>query len=237
LLAADSGEGTYGSRKVVCEDTLRELLPDSTLIIRPGYIVGPSDPFDRWCGWIWRAQQGGRMIAPAPAERQMQWVDVRDLAEFTLSRCEALDPGTYNVVGPAPGMAARPTLSQLIKAAADVAGVGSEVVFVEEEAMRAAGVSFDLAQLWEPALVTDESELPPVEEAAAFVQLEHAASNERAVAAGLSFRSLEETVAGAMERSGTLFGGGEPRAAAGAVPWGLAPADEARVLGRPRAKL
>ena len=58
----------------------------------------------------------------------------------------------------------------------------------------------------------------------------------RAVAAGLNFRSLEETVAGAMERSGTLFGGGEPRAA-GAVPWGLAPADEARVLGRPRARL
>ena len=119
------------------------------------------------------------MIVPAPAERQMQWVDVRDLAEFTLSRCEALDPGTYNVVGPAPGMAARPTLSHLIEAAAAAAGVESEVVFVEEEAMRVAGMSFDLAQLREPALVTDESELPPVEEAAEFVQLEHAASNER----------------------------------------------------------
>ena len=50
-------------------------------------------PTARWAGWVWRMQQGpGGVPAPGPVGgRPMQWIDVRDLAEFTIARCEVAE--------------------------------------------------------------------------------------------------------------------------------------------------
>ncbi len=222
--------GTYGSRKADCEDTvLRIFGPGRTLVIRPGYIVGPHDPFDRWSGWIWKIAQGGTVVAPSAPGQKMQWVDVRDLAEFILSRCEVLDGSVYNVVGPTHGMDARPTLQDLLETAAGVAQSGATVVYVDETALRtAAGASFQLNGLWEPVLINGE-QVPDAEAASYFTLLEHCTSNDAAVAAGLKFRSLEETVRGAMHKSGTLLEGGVALSSPEQA-WGLQSDDAQRVL-------
>jgi len=89
---------TYGPLKVLCEKAVREAFPDGALIIRPGLIVGPHDPTNRFTYWVTRTAKGGDAIAP-PAEQPVQFVDVRDLADFTLDRLEAGSTETYNVTG------------------------------------------------------------------------------------------------------------------------------------------
>lgn len=91
---------TYGGLKVLCENAVRDAFPDNTLIIRPGLIVGPHDPTNRFTYWVTRTGKGGEAIAP-PAEQPMQFVDARDLADFTLDRIEAGSTDIYNVTGPA----------------------------------------------------------------------------------------------------------------------------------------
>lgn len=92
-------DATYGPLKVLCEAQAQAAFPGSCLIIRPGLIVGPRDPTNRFTYWVTRAAKGGEAIAP-PAEQPVQFVDVRDLAAFTLRRIEARAEGTYNVTGP-----------------------------------------------------------------------------------------------------------------------------------------
>lgn len=90
---------TYGPLKVLCENSVWNAFPDSTLIIRPGLIVGPHDPTNRFTYWATRTGKGGEAIA-APEAQPMQFVDVRDLADFTLNRIEASVSDIYNLTGP-----------------------------------------------------------------------------------------------------------------------------------------
>ncbi len=90
---------SYGPLKVLCEQAVQNAFPDNTLIIRPGLIVGENDPTNRFTYWITRTGKGGEAIAP-PAEQPIQFVDARDLADFTLNRIEAGSTEIYNVTGP-----------------------------------------------------------------------------------------------------------------------------------------
>lgn len=90
---------TYGPLKVLCEQAVQDAFPDGTLIIRPGLIVGPHDPTNRFTYWVTRTAKGGDAIAPS-AEQPMQFVDARDLAEFTIKQVEAGVCDVYNVTGP-----------------------------------------------------------------------------------------------------------------------------------------
>ena len=89
----------YGPLKVVCEAAVLDAYPHKALIIRPGLIVGPHDPTNRFTYWATRAAKGGEAIAP-PAQQPVQFVDVRDLAAFILLGVEAAATGVYNVTGP-----------------------------------------------------------------------------------------------------------------------------------------
>ena len=91
---------TYGPLKVHCEAQAQSAFPERCLVIRPGLIVGPRDPTNRFTYWVTRAARGGPAIAP-PAKQPIQFVDVRDLAAFTLRRIEDRASGIYNVTGPA----------------------------------------------------------------------------------------------------------------------------------------
>ena len=91
---------TYGPLKTHCERALQASFPGPCLSIRSGLIVGPHDPTNRFTYWVRRATGGGEAIAP-PADQPVQFIDVQDLASFTLRLTEQGDGGVYNVTGPA----------------------------------------------------------------------------------------------------------------------------------------
>lgn len=91
---------TYGPLKALCEKEVVNGFNSNSLIIRPGLIVGPHDPTNRFTYWPVRIDKGDRMIAPGNPENPVQIIDVRDLASWILMLVENKISGTYNAVGP-----------------------------------------------------------------------------------------------------------------------------------------
>ena len=73
---------TYGGLKAICEQAAEEEMPGRVLNVRPGLISGPHDPTDRFTYWPRRISAGGEVLAPDSPERQVQFIDVRDLAAW-----------------------------------------------------------------------------------------------------------------------------------------------------------
>ena len=166
---------TYGPLKALCERAAVEAMDGRALIVRPGLIVGPHDPTDRFTYWPVRVAQGGEVLAPIGPNYGTQFVDVRDLARWTLAATEAGLTGPYNVTGPRQPL----PIGRLLDAARAVSGSDARYTWVDEAFLTANEVApFTEIPLWVP------------DESAAF----NAFSIERAVAAGLSHRPLEETV-------------------------------------------
>lgn len=95
---------SYGPLKAECERVLGRLLGDRLLVVRPGLIVGPGDPTGRFSYWPWRAAAGGEMLVPAaPASTRLQFIDVRDLAQWMLVLLAAGARDAFNATGPAGG--------------------------------------------------------------------------------------------------------------------------------------
>jgi len=86
----------YGGLKALCEQAAEQAMPGRVLIVRPGLIVGPYDYTDRFTYWIVRVARGGEVLAPGRAERPVQFIDARDLAEWTVSMTERNATGIYN---------------------------------------------------------------------------------------------------------------------------------------------
>jgi 2'-hydroxyisoflavone reductase len=91
---------TYGALKALCEDEVKKTFPDRHLIIRPGLIVGPHDPTDRFTYWPSRIGDGGEVLSPDHPDTPVQFIDVRDLASFIIQQLENKSVGTYHVTGP-----------------------------------------------------------------------------------------------------------------------------------------
>lgn len=91
---------TYGALKALCEQVVRYAYPHNSTIVRPGLVAGPHDPTDRFTYWVVRADRGGRILAPGDPSRGIQFIDARDLAQFTLDVTEAHTNDTFNVTGP-----------------------------------------------------------------------------------------------------------------------------------------
>ncbi|MEO8702735.1 MAG: NAD-dependent epimerase/dehydratase family protein, partial [Kofleriaceae bacterium] len=91
----------YGGLKVLCERAAEAAFPGRTAIVRPGYIVGPGDPTDRFTYWPVRIARGGEVLAPGSKDDPLQWIDVRDLADWLVTLAEHETVGTFNAVGPA----------------------------------------------------------------------------------------------------------------------------------------
>lgn len=92
---------TYGGLKTACEDAALDAMGGRALWLRPGLIVGPYDVSDRFPYWPRRVARGGRVLAPGRPERGSQFIDVRDLAAFTLRVTEQGAPGAYHATGEA----------------------------------------------------------------------------------------------------------------------------------------
>src|SRR6187431_3436201 len=86
----------YGALKALCERAVEETLPDRHALVRPGLIVGPHDPTGRFTYWPHRIARGGEVLVPGPAWRQVQFVDVRDLAEWMVTAAETGLHGAFN---------------------------------------------------------------------------------------------------------------------------------------------
>ena len=92
---------TYGGLKVLCEEVVSEKFGGRSLILRPGFIVGPDDHTDRFTYWVRRLAAGGEFLAAGAPDDPMQWVDVRDLARFAIDGLERDLGGVFSVTGPA----------------------------------------------------------------------------------------------------------------------------------------
>jgi len=100
----------YGALKAACERAVERALPGRAAVVRPGLIVGPGDPTDRFTYWPVRLDRGGEVLAPGDGADPVQVIDVRDLARFMVAMIERADTGTYNAVGPAGATTMRETL-------------------------------------------------------------------------------------------------------------------------------
>jgi 2'-hydroxyisoflavone reductase len=90
----------YGPLKALCEQAAEKAMPGRTTNIRPGLIVGPGDPTDRYTYWPVRIDRGGEVLVPNCPEAGVQYIDVRDLAEWTVRMVEDGHVGIYNATGP-----------------------------------------------------------------------------------------------------------------------------------------
>ena len=166
---------SYGPLKVASEVQAATSFGGRLLVIRPGYIVGPNDPTDRFTFWVRRAAAGGRMLAPGPPDAPFQGIDARDLGSFVVDRIEARDTEIYGVVGPREPA----TMADLLEAARSAAESDTELVWVDQDFARGLG---DEGETWFPMW---HPHLPGF----------HAYDASKALAAGLRPRSLTETVA------------------------------------------
>ncbi len=105
-----NGFKLYGPLKVLSEQEAEKWFPGKALIIRPGLIVGPRDPSDRFTYWPVRIDRGGEVLAPGKPEDSVQYIDTRDLAEWTIRMAENGESGIYNATGPAKSIGIGATL-------------------------------------------------------------------------------------------------------------------------------
>lgn len=170
---------TYGGLKALCEEAAEAAMPGRVLNVRPGLIVGPWDPSDRFTYWPRRIAAGGDVLLPGGPGRPVQFIDGRDLAAWMLSAAHRGLTGVMNACGPA----AQTGMAELFDACARVSGSDARPVWTDEAALIDAGVEpWSELPLWvgEGANPTD----------AGFMQI----SSARAIAAGLAFRPIDDIV-------------------------------------------
>jgi len=127
---------TYGPLKALCEQATASAFPGRALIIRPGLIVGPNDPTDRFTYWPHRMAQGGAVLAPGNPDRQVQVIDVRDLAQWIVQMVEEGHTGIYNATGPSYPLSMGAMLQECITRS----GSEAHLVWIEDQFLIDQGV-------------------------------------------------------------------------------------------------
>ncbi len=173
----------YGALKAICEQIVRDTFGDRACIVRPGLIVGPHDPSDRFTYWPRRFDLGGEAIVPAWKDMPVQLADARDLAEWMVRLADAKTTGTFNGCGPLVPW----RLEELIDACVKAAGEGAATpVYVDEAFL----IEHEVAP-W--------SELPVWLPSASPMAGMLALNVQRSIDAGLTFRAVDEVVAATLE--------------------------------------
>ncbi len=168
----------YGPMKAASEREVETWFPGITTVIRPGLIVGPGDETDRFTYWPVRLARGGDVLAPSLGNDPVQFIDARDLAEWTIRMVEQRAIGIYNATGPDYEL----SIAALLHGIRAVTSAGAKLQWVPADFLAAQNVSpwGDM-----PVWVPDDAE--------------NAGFNRsvitKALAAGLSFRPLATTAA------------------------------------------
>jgi 2'-hydroxyisoflavone reductase len=168
-----SGYKTYGPLKALSEKEAEKWFPGKALIIRPGLIVGPRDETDRFTYWPVRIDRGGEVLAPGNPNDPVQFIDARDLAEWTIRMGENHETGIYNATGPAKPFG----IGAMLDGIKDAGKSNANLIWVSEEFLTQQKV-----EAWSdmPVWTGKESGLAR-------------ASISRGLSKGLTFRPLSDT--------------------------------------------
>ncbi len=205
----------YGPMKAACEDEALKWFPDITTLIRPGLIVGPGDETDRFSYWPLRVRRGGDILAPGDGRDPVQFIDARDLAEWTIRMAEQRAFGAFNAMGPAYAM-------------------GMDQLLYGIQAVTGTTASFH----WAPAEFLAEQQVSPWGDMPVWVPGQGDSAgfsrhrNDRAIAQGLSFRPLADTVAATL-----AWFDAQPEERRATVRAGIKPEHEAEVLAAWKARI
>ncbi|MFL5290773.1 MAG: NAD-dependent epimerase/dehydratase family protein [Myxococcales bacterium] len=163
----------YGALKALCEKTVEQSMPGRATTIRPGLIVGPGDPTDRYTYWPARIDRGGEALAPGGGDDPVQYVDTRDLAAFVVHTLEDGIVGVFNATGPEKKLSMKSMLDSSRKASSNPA----TLTWVPEKFLEEHKVNpWDDMPVWAGA-------------DAGFSQIDCS----KAIGKGLHFRSADET--------------------------------------------
>ncbi|MCH2101157.1 MAG: epimerase [Planctomycetes bacterium] len=175
---------TYGPLKALCEQACEAAMPGRVAHVRPGLIVGPLDNSDRFTWWPHRMAQGGETLAPGRPDGPIQIIDVRDLTEWCLDLAEQRVVGVFNAVGPA----SRVTMQEFLHGCKIVLGSENTFTWVDQQFLIDRQVSpYTEMPLWVPR------EDPPY----------GTAQCQKAMAAGLKFRPIGDTIRDTLAWSNT----------------------------------
>lgn len=168
---------TYGALKSLCEKAAEAAMPGRVLNVRSGLIVGPHDPTDRFSYWPCRVARGGEVLAPGKPDARVQVIDGRDLADWIVRMAEARKAGIYNATGPNYRM----TLGEVLDAAKVASQSDATFTWIPDEFLveKQVGGWMEMP-LWVPNGGADGLFSTVID---------------KAVADGLTFRPIAETVA------------------------------------------
>jgi 2'-hydroxyisoflavone reductase len=170
----DENPELYGARKAACEQIVQEGFGDAALVVRPGLIVGPHDPTGRFTYWPHRVAKGGEVLAPGTPDDLVQFIDVRDLADWMVQATANGPGGTYNATG-------EPMrLGDLLEECRAVTGSDATFTWVASERL----LEHEVGPWMELPLWLPLAEYAGIQQAAV----------ERARATGLSYRPLADTI-------------------------------------------
>ena len=202
---------TYGPLKALCDQAITARFGDRALLIRPGLIVGPHDPTQRFTYWparVARAAEGETVLAPGAPGDGVQVIDVRDLVAFMIAAVEAGRSGAFNATSTPHTL----TIGALLEACATVAGTRPHWHWAAPEALAQCGLEgWSDLPVWVPA----------VDDHAGFAL----ADTRAAQAAGLRTRPIAETIADTLAWYRTL-----PAEQQAFTKAGLSPEREAAAL-------
>ena len=173
---------TYGPLKALCEQAVQDIYGERALIVRPGLIVGPHDPTDRFTYWPVRVARGGDVLAPQGPDAATQIIDVRDLAEFVIKLTEENALGVYNATGPDYEL----TMGKILETSKQISNSNANVKWASADFLNQNKI-----EPWSdmPAWIPDD------EEGVGFARVDIS----KAIQAGLAFRPLEETIRDTLE--------------------------------------
>lgn len=183
----DLGGGNYGGLKALCEQLVERVYQADATIIRPTYIAGPGDTTDRFTYWPVRVGRGGQMLAPGTPADPVQFIDVRDLADFVRRCAEEHLAGRFNACNPPRAV----TMGSLLEASRRITGADTKFVWASVAFLTAQKLIGDDALPGNPLPIWN----PPVGEDAGAALVSPA----RAVSHGLRFRALEQTIRDTLE--------------------------------------
>ena len=167
-------ENLYGPLKALSEAEAHKQFGKNVTIVRPGYIVGPRDETDRFTYWPHRVAQGGEILVPGDGNDPIQIIDGRDLGEWMIRLAEAGTTGTFNACGPDYPL----SMDAMLYGCQAVTGGGMRLTHVDQTFLQEQQVGLPI---WVPSKDSEYAGYGSV-------------SNQRAIAAGLTFRPLATTV-------------------------------------------
>ena len=173
---------SYGALKKLCEEAAESVMPNRVLNVRAGMIVGAFDWTDRFNYWVMRVANGGEVLAPGTPSNFVQLIDARDLSEWIIKMIEENVNGIFNVTSKSLNL----TFGKMLEEMKDATGSDAEFVWADDKFLSENNV----APWSEMPFYLPESD----EDVRNFLTM----NVDKALAKGLKFRPLSDTITGAL---------------------------------------